>query len=193
MKRLLNNVIVRKIAIFLVLVSLCFVGLVGCASKYPEVTEPVSPAELNPVSPRQLVEVKYDYVQLEGKFENDSYIITVTSDGTNSDSHFVVGIKNKTNDIISIDGNKIVYSNGVLSSRLVDGRTRKINSNLAQADLVIAPNSITTVELFSADYLISTDYEGYLYFIVNDGTSTKTIGVDLKKGEVIEKSSTEVR
>lgn len=128
------------------------------------------------------VETKTDHISLEGNFENDNYRIAVITDGTNSDSYFRVTISNKTMEILSVDGNKIVYSNGVKSTRLVDGTTRKINSNLAQADVVVAPKSITTVNLFTADEsFISTAFEGSLYFRIDVGSGFRTIGVDLKK------------
>ena len=170
----------RRIVVLLVL-FICLASLVSCASgmidKYPLDEEP------------ELEVINADYIPLEGEFENESYHIRVTSDGTNINSYFCVIISNKTMDILSVDGNKIVYSNGVKSTRLVDGTTRKINSNLAQADVVVAPKSITTVNLFTADEsFISTAFEGSLFFSIDDGSGAKTIGVELKKSEAMNKT-----
>ena len=170
----------RRIGLLSALVF-CLASLVSCASgmidKYPNGHE---------------VEIVESYVRLSGSYEDDNCNIVVFTEGTNDNSHFNLTLKNKTSEILTIDGNKLVYSYGNFSSRLVDGNTRKINSNLAQADLVVAPNSFLSVGLYTADEMkISTNTEGTLYISLDYGTGKKTIGIDLEKEQPVDQSIVE--
>ena len=171
----------KRINIFLFVLMLCLFAFVSCASgmidKYPNGHE---------------IEMTESYICLSGVFEDENINVVVSTEGTNSNSYLNMALLNKTSEILTIDGNKLVYSYGNFSSRLVDGNTRKINSNLSQADLVVAPNSILSVGLYTADdSKITTGIEGTLYLSLDNGAGKKTIGIELAQEQAVEQTKKE--
>ena len=101
--------------------------------------------------------VRHEVETCRGVYEDD--LVRIEVEGVGSDplmGYFVqnltLTIYNKTDSMMNLDLNQSTWVTGNQKSwRLVDGETRKINSNLAQATYGIAPGTSITRDLYPED------------------------------------------
>lgn len=138
------------------------------------------------------------YVPAMGSYEDDTVKIFASTrqlfEGATTSSYIELTIRNKGQSLISLDLDKSTYSLlGMVSNRLLDGEVRKINSNLPQATIPIAPNTSTTRYLFSDDLITNIDSSIYITIQIDgkDVGFTIYLHPDTSGGTVIGKVSVE--
>lgn len=114
----------KKILV-LVMACLAMLMLAGCSS-----TEMLKPSSLTEV--------------VKGEYLDDEVGVVVF--GTPGMLH--VGVVNNTDGMVTFDVNRSVAVVGGEAVRLIDGETRMINSNLAQATYSVVPGTTVTRQLF---------------------------------------------
>lgn len=114
----------KKILV-LVVACLAMLMLAGCSS-----TETLTPSSLTEV-------VKGEYL------DDEVGVVVLGTPGM-----LRVGVVNNTDGMVTFDVNRSVVAVYGQTVRLLDGQTRMINSNLAQATYSVAPGTMVTRELY---------------------------------------------